>query len=823
MSDDNSPSICGIKKLKGSSDYAIRKFATRNYLESKDWYKAVEYEGTELPATLKDTDRKARTTLCLLIEPECYAHVFNATTAKQVWQNLKTAYEDKGWGRRIALQRELWDCRLVNFPSMEKYITKVIFLTQQLSDIDAKVDDDWIISILLSGLTEVYNPLIMAVDNSGTKIRFDGNEFLCHRCWQQVQVEPLINVVDPVVIPAPLPPQLPPEIAEVLPVVPQIAGELARPGEVILEFTRSPNTSIRCLFFGCNGLGRRRIPAAVKNRLLLERKHYIPPDARVCNTHLESNDWGDVVVAPNATHRFNNDQVMEVLKMYQDAVRHANRLDFEKIEEMDADLLFYFTGRTLAEFQRIIQQTPSLQDCDMPNTALAILLTKLRTGDSNMRLSLLFRMSRRKLERLMKAARNAIDRDFVPLHLGWNHISRDEVIRRNLTLPNFLYGHQNAVADPDQRKAILICDGTYVRIQKSSNFLFQRNTYSLHKFYNLLKPFLFVCSDGYIVEVTGPHAATTSDATILESILNDDEHPIHMYLNDGDVFILDRGFRDAIDTLESHGYEAHMPESLTRGQTQYTTVQANKTRKITKCRWVVEIVNGRFKRDFKIFRQDFFNCAMSHMFRDFRIAAALMNAFHEPVADSFYTGFFIDRISERSNMDNSLGNFVIAKGLNRQNIAFQSISGDLPALTDFPRLSESELIIFALGTYQLKLASSYYSEHVRNGMYTIELYRRDTQRLSRALRVHGIVGVWLLRAKIQSRHRRVRTYKCYIAVDSNQQGLDAIKHYYCTCKSGMRTLGCCGHVMTVVWYLSWARYQPVILRPAVFLDNIISA
>ncbi|KAI5652157.1 gag-polypeptide of LTR copia-type domain-containing protein [Phthorimaea operculella] len=173
MSDDNSPSVCGIKKLKGSSDYAVWKFATRKYLESKDWYKAVEFEGTELPATLKDTDRKARTTLCLLIEPECYAHVFNATTAKQVWQNLKTAYEDKGWGRRIALQRELWDCRLVNFPSMEKYITKVIFLTQQLSEIDAKVDDDWIISILLSGLTEVYNPLIMAVDNSGTKVSLE--------------------------------------------------------------------------------------------------------------------------------------------------------------------------------------------------------------------------------------------------------------------------------------------------------------------------------------------------------------------------------------------------------------------------------------------------------------------------------------------------------------------------------------------------------------------------------------------------------------------------------------------------------------------------
>lgn len=58
-----------------------------------------------------------------------------------------------------------------------------------------------------------------------------------------------------------------------------------------------------------------------------------------------------------------------------------------------------------------------------------------------------------------------------------------------------------------------------------------------------------------------------------------------------------------------------MPESLSQGEHQLTTAQANRSRCETICRWVVEAVNGHFKRDFKLLRQEYFHRSLSHMTR----------------------------------------------------------------------------------------------------------------------------------------------------------------------------------------------------------------
>lgn len=168
---NSSGSICGIKKLEGTTGFEIWKFQVKNYLECKNWWEAIE--ANELTPALKEADRKARTTICLLLEPSCFAHVYNAKTAREVWHSLCNGYEDKGWGRRISLQRQLWSCKLENFVCMEKYISKVISIAQQLAAIDAKVSDDWLISILPAGLTSDYNPLIMAIDNNGNQISLE--------------------------------------------------------------------------------------------------------------------------------------------------------------------------------------------------------------------------------------------------------------------------------------------------------------------------------------------------------------------------------------------------------------------------------------------------------------------------------------------------------------------------------------------------------------------------------------------------------------------------------------------------------------------------
>lgn len=581
------------------------------------------------------------------------------------------------------------------------------------------------------------------------------------------------------------------------------------------HISRAPNTSNSCILFGCTGETRHRIPKHMKIRLLKDFNYYAPPFARVCEEHLLLNDFEILLSARNVSHDFNEAHIMDMMQILK-TMPQEGRVDFENIETMDPNEVYFLTGRSFEQFNRMFVETPSLsRRSKRPKTALAAYLIKLRTGEANTRLADMFHISRTTLEREMKTARDCIKEEFTPLHLGWDHITREQVLRRNLFIPQTLFGNR------EQNKCIIILDGTYVYIQKSSNFLFQRLTYSHHKFLNLLKPFLIVCCDGYIIEVAGPYSATTSDASILNKLIDGANSVFNWFFQEGDVLILDRGFRDAVPNVESCGYDAHMPKSVSRGETQLTTADANKSRLVTICRWVVEVVNGRFKRDFKIFRQDYFNRALPHMQDDFRNAAAITNAFHDPITDNVNASGFMERINNRVNIENCLAQYVIDHNLNSRRIPFQSMSAELPDVREFPRLSEEELVMFALGTYQIKLARSYYSEHARNGVYTIEVYRENDD-LNNLLNNYNITGnnFWLLRGKVQSRHTRSRIYHTYILVNSDHLGLEALNHYYCSCKSGRRTLGTCAHVMSIVWFLAYARYENID-HPAQFLDSIV--
>ena len=80
------------------------------------------------------------------------------------------------------------------------------------------------------------------------------------------------------------------------------------------------------------------------------------------------------------------------------------------------------------------------------------------------------------------------------------------------------------------------------------------------------------------------YKATQNDARILRSIMKTDFHLVNL-LKEGDVVILDRGFRDAVIELEN-GYKLKvmMPNFLEKGQKQFTTNQANESRLVTKIR-----------------------------------------------------------------------------------------------------------------------------------------------------------------------------------------------------------------------------------------------
>ena len=72
-----------------------------------------------------------------------------------------------------------------------------------------------------------------------------------------------------------------------------------------------------------------------------------------------------------------------------------------------------------------------------------------------------------------------------------------------------------------------------------------------------MKPLVICATDGYIVDVFGPYAATDNDATILRDIMEKEKRPAignfdELFL-EGDLFLLDRGFRDIAFELK-HKY-----------------------------------------------------------------------------------------------------------------------------------------------------------------------------------------------------------------------------------------------------------------------------
>jgi hypothetical protein len=89
--------------------------------------------------------------------------------------------------------------------------------------------------------------------------------------------------------------------------------------------------------------------------------------------------------------------------------------------------------------------------------------------------------------------------------------------------------------------------------------------------------------------VFGPFLADghNNDASIIKHIIKNNDQGIKTWLHDDDIIIVDRGFRDAVYSMEELGLQVKMPAFL-KGKKQFSTQEANQTRIITKNRWVIE-------------------------------------------------------------------------------------------------------------------------------------------------------------------------------------------------------------------------------------------
>ena len=98
-------------------------------------------------------------------------------------------------------------------------------------------------------------------------------------------------------------------------------------------------------------------------------------------------------------------------------------------------------------------------------------------------------------------------------------------------------------------------------------------------------------------------------------------------LQPNDIIILDRGFRDCVENLEkNYKLKVKIPSSIEKDQKQLSTLAANHSHMVTKCRWVIEVTNSFLKNSFKAL-DNVKNLSLKHTLVDYRIAASLINKY----------------------------------------------------------------------------------------------------------------------------------------------------------------------------------------------------
>lgn len=131
--------------------------------------------------------------------------------------------------------------------------------------------------------------------------------------------------------------------------------------------------------------------------------------------------------------------------------------------------------------------------------------------------------------------------------MGFGHLSRDTIVNDHTT-----DSAKQFFSDPISDTVIIVMDGTYVFIQKSSAYRFQRLSYSMHKNRPLVKPCVLTSTDCYIVNVMGRNLSNgkNNDASIIKHIITSNSGNITEFL------------KDAFPFLNELGFKTHMPAFL---------------------------------------------------------------------------------------------------------------------------------------------------------------------------------------------------------------------------------------------------------------------
>lgn len=572
-------------------------------------------------------------------------------------------------------------------------------------------------------------------------------------------------------------------------------------------------THRRCIFDCKESLDSKSLLYLNKNlrsAVFFEHKFIIREGSRCCSHHLTDGAFdpeflSNFIQNCSESSTFSASEIEELLlavcKNHSTTVQSSESAEgfFSNLSEHH---LKVWTGLNRLEFETLCEFIPKKDDI-----LLGIYLMHLYAGLSQEQIAAILNISQPTVSRKISECRRHLNDNFVSVYLGV--FLREQIRAEQSKISRVI----NCVSEGDDI-VITIWDGTYLFLNKSLNFRFQRKTFGGQKKRNYVKPMIVITTNGLIIDVFGPdelYAGNVSDADILKRILNTEF--FKNFFKPGDIFILDRGFERVKEDLEALGFKVSIP-CLKKGNSQLSTLEANQSRLCTKQRWAIEVVNSSIKR-FKHLSSVVPSQEYPHLYTDIRIAAAIHNKFFKRLYSDDDDPSVATRMLQNLNRENLLQKVVEKESLVRKYKNFQKISE--ADYQEFPVWDSKDFKPFC-GTYQLSLARSYIGDHISSGNYEFQLCKESFQPNFSSYGITAEKPIFL-KCKLISRHKSNKVYSIFILIDSTKRPLESIIESYCTCKNGARTIGSCAHVVAIIWYFGCGRHIQDFGGPSDFLNK----
>ena len=208
--------------------------------------------------------------------------------------------------------------------------------------------------------------------------------------------------------------------------------------------------------------------------MFLTRNVWIPEGARCCPNHILLHRFTQQAldsIKPLSIRyeEWNSSDLETLLERLRTLYNGRKRFNFDDPRDLSDNAYFTLTSLSKDAFDHLVKVVSSSNvknSCHRSvRTAVGIYLCKLRLGLSNSLLTIMFELpDKRVVSRIINSARQALMESFVPYNLGFNHVTRQEIIDLHTTTIA-----RELMCDGGEDTAIVVVDGTYIYIQVRIN------------------------------------------------------------------------------------------------------------------------------------------------------------------------------------------------------------------------------------------------------------------------------------------------------------------------------------------------------------------